>query len=216
MTYISNVQRFLRDSFNRSNLKKKDFIEQSQIPAATFDSVINAAKRNINLKTLLKLANYFQKPLDEVVGREIITKNKEHLFLDISLETASINLRNFLKNKVQENSLNIYQLSKSCGLADITLQSFIREEPSKKILNTHSIISVADYFNVSLDEMIGRINAPLLDKNIAEKIDQKDLDIIKDIKTFLTENNLISNSAISSNKSAITNARQHYNKTPHK
>ncbi|KJW03732.1 cro/C1-type HTH DNA-binding domain protein [Rickettsia argasii T170-B] len=52
--------------------------------------------------------------------------------------------------------MSIYDLEKNCGIGDSTIMHFIKENSTKKSLSTPVIIALAQYFNMSIDYMIGR------------------------------------------------------------
>ncbi len=153
------VQNFLKDSLKNAGLKKQDFVEQSGIPSNTYNNVIHAKKNDIKLITILKIANYFNAPLDKVIGREEFVQSTGKSFNEINVEDASLFLKEFLKNKLKNDGLTPYKFSKDCGLNENIVQKFIKESSSKKTLSINSIVSIADYFNLSLDEIIGRTSS---------------------------------------------------------
>lgn len=156
MTIANNIQKFLKEGFRNSKLKKKDFVKQSGIPGTTFDKIINATQRDIGLRTLLKLSTQFNASVDEIVGRKGFIKGRKSNFNRVSPEDACISIKEFINDKLKETGLSIYQLSKNCGLGEVTLHNFIQDNSSKKMLSTNSIITLGNYFHVALDEIIGR------------------------------------------------------------
>ncbi|WP_045806046.1 helix-turn-helix domain-containing protein, partial [Rickettsia argasii] len=62
----------------------------------------------------------------------------------------------FLKKQLYILNMSIYDLEKNCGIGDSTIMHFIKENSTKKSLSTPVIIALAQYFNMSIDYMIGR------------------------------------------------------------
>lgn len=67
------------------------------------------------------------------------------------------NFSDVLKELQNSKNLSIVQLSKECGLPYRTLQNYLLKlrEP-----NLGALITLADYFDVSLDYLVGRSDNP--------------------------------------------------------
>lgn len=153
-----NLQNFLKVKFQEKKLKRKDFIFQSGINSTTTNKIIGGKFRNPSLKTLLKLANYFNCCLDEVTGRDkyiVSTNNCRKLTED----EINANLKKFIKNEIQETGLSAFQLAIQIGYTQNTIFSFLDEKRTQKTLGSVVMVALADYFQVSLDEMVGRTAA---------------------------------------------------------
>ena len=114
-----------------------------------------------DFKNILKIADYFNCTIEEVL------KRKNNLSGNIGITTLSLdeinsNLKNFIKEKLTSLSLNPYELSKNCGFSSDAIRHFIRQNNSQKTLGIAITVAIADYFKVSIDEMIGRV--PLLNQ----------------------------------------------------
>jgi predicted transcriptional regulator len=159
MTLSQQVQAFLKQRLKENHLKRKDFIQKSGIPPSTVGKIIKAEYCNIGLKTLLFIANYFKCSIDMVICKtSYVSPHKEKQeFFDISLDKANTNLRNFLCRKLKEYNLNPYKLAKKCGFSETAIFNFIKDKNAKKSLGSAVTVALADYFQVSLDEMIGRV-----------------------------------------------------------
>lgn len=158
MTIANNIQLFLKQQLKENNLRKKDFAEQSTIPYSSVITIVSAGKRYPDLKNILKIANYFNCLIDEVVGRKEITLSKKTNFIDISLDDINNNLKNFINNKLSEHSLKAYQLGKKCGFSEDVIVQFLKKNRAQRSLGSGVVAGIADYFKVSIDEMIGRIS----------------------------------------------------------
>lgn len=70
MTLVKEIQKFLGLKFEILKLKRRDFSEGSGIPYNNIiTSVMNGLRSNPQMHTILKIANYFDCSIDEVVGR---------------------------------------------------------------------------------------------------------------------------------------------------
>lgn len=163
MSLSINLQNFLKVKFQEKKLKRKDFISQSGINPTTTNKIIGGKFRNPSLKTLLKLANYFNCCLDEVTGRDkyvVSTNNCKKLTED----EINANLKKFIKNKIQETGLSAFQLAIQIGSSQNTIFNFLDDKRIQKTLGSAVMVALADYFQLSIDEMIGR-TAPTQDTN---------------------------------------------------
>lgn len=158
MVIANNIQSFLNRKFDKTKLRKKDFIHGAGISSSAVSKLVHATQLNPSLTTILKIADYFQCSIDEVVGRKKYIKcyNSKKIFLTPSLNEINNNLRLFIKAQLNCLNINVYSLEKNCGLGDSTVMHFIKENSTKKILSTPVIIKLAEYFSVSIDHMIGR------------------------------------------------------------
>jgi transcriptional regulator with XRE-family HTH domain len=155
MAFDNKLQMFLKKKLE-DKLKRKEFIESSGIPKSTVSKIINASHRTSDLKTILKIADYFNCTIDKVLKR----KNDLPKNINISklpFDEINSNLRKFLKDRLSNLSFNSYELSKNCGLSPDAIRHFIRKIDPQKTLGIAVIIALADYFKVSIDEMIGRV-----------------------------------------------------------
>jgi transcriptional regulator with XRE-family HTH domain len=162
MALISKIQAFLQQkSIKKDKAKRKDFTKNSGISKTTVSKIINASQLNPDLSTILKIADYFNCSLDEVLGRkkEYYKKSKNYKFNYISLDAIYNNLRDFINTKLKEKKdINSYKLSEDCGFSSNAIRHFIKENNPQKVLGISIIVALADYFKVSIDEMIGRIS----------------------------------------------------------
>lgn len=156
MTSAWKVQQFLKLKFDQNKFDKKEFSRSSNIPYSTLCKIINGFQRNTELKTIIKIADYFNCSLDEVIGRDSISSVKLGNYRQLTKEDIKSNLKKYLDFKLKELSLNSYQLAKKCGFSDIALYEFMKNNTNEKKLGSSVIIGLADYFHISLDEMIGR------------------------------------------------------------
>lgn len=158
MTLVKEIQKFLGSKFEALKLKRKDFSERSGIPYNNITSIMNGLRSNPQMQTILKIANYFECSIDKVVGRNeyLSSLQVQERFKDLSPDDINDNLKKFLKNKVAKQNINLYVLGKEIGF-NYSIHNFINGNREQKTLNSQIVVALADYFQVSLDEMVGRI-----------------------------------------------------------
>lgn len=159
MIVANNIQGFLNKKLGKDKQGRKDFIQGSGVSSSALSKLINVRQLNPSFITVLRIANYFQCSIDEVLGRKnyFIRKNKDHYLWTLDLNSINNNLKLFINTQLDVLNINVYTLEKNCGLGDSTIMHFIKENSNKKILSTPVIITLAEYFNISIDHMIGRI-----------------------------------------------------------
>ncbi len=166
MTLVNNIQIFLIGKLKEYNLKRKDFAKKIGISYTAVNQLINAQRLNPDIATILKIAKCCNCTIDKVIGRKIKkdsnkvrnnapAESEKYKFNDISLEEALLNLKNFINKKLKEENLKPKELSRKIGFSESPIVEFINN--TTKSLSTEVILALANYFKVSIDEMIGRI-----------------------------------------------------------
>lgn len=176
MKYATQVQKFLKNKLKLHKLERKEFAKVIDIPYTTVTKIINSKSRCAELITILKIANYFQCSIDIVLGRKNYVLLYEQEFNNLTLENISNNLRNFINTKLVVQNLNPYKLGVMIGFSQEVIPSFLKEDNAQRILSSQVIISLADYFQVSIDEVIGRVK-PTTTVNSSDENSDKDIDL---------------------------------------
>jgi plasmid maintenance system antidote protein VapI len=172
----NHVQKFLIQKFSDYKLKRKEFAVKLNIPYSTITNIFNTKNIIPELITLLKIANYFGCSVDKILGRTKYSKTNLYNNIDMVLNDITGNLRNFIIDKIQEQNLNPYILSSNLSLGKTVVYDFIKENSRLKMLSTSIVIALADYFQVSIDEMIGRVK-PTTAVNSSDENSDKDIDL---------------------------------------
>ncbi|WP_341750727.1 helix-turn-helix transcriptional regulator [Candidatus Tisiphia endosymbiont of Sialis lutaria] len=160
MALVYKIQEFLKRKFGKKKINLKDFSRKSSIPYTTVTDITKGYKLNPDISNILKIANYFRCSIDEVIGRNDYTTlpNIRNLaFHEITSEEIITNIRKFLENKVKKQNLDLYKLSIDIGFGIKLLHKFVNVNREQKTLYSEIIVALADYFQMSLDEMVGRI-----------------------------------------------------------
>ncbi|MCC8372294.1 MAG: helix-turn-helix domain-containing protein [Rickettsia endosymbiont of Pseudomimeciton antennatum] len=167
MSVSGNIKNFLKLKFKDKKLTRKDFVQGSGIPSSTLGNITKSEHYSPTLKTIITIANYFECSMDEVVGRNMhISLNiGNYKFQIIDSEAIGVNLKKFLTEKLKKQNLNFYKLSRDLGFNEHIISDFIKEDSLQQTLGSAVTIALADYFQVSLDEMVGRIKPATSDNN---------------------------------------------------
>ncbi|WP_422229878.1 helix-turn-helix domain-containing protein [Rickettsia endosymbiont of Halotydeus destructor] len=83
MSLATKIKKFLEKKFEEHNLKRKDFVQESKIPYSTVTRIMKATAEsgrefNPEIDTILKIADYFNSTMDEVIGREITMQEENN------------------------------------------------------------------------------------------------------------------------------------------
>ncbi|MCC8483059.1 MAG: helix-turn-helix transcriptional regulator [Rickettsia endosymbiont of Labidopullus appendiculatus] len=172
MTLVKEIQNFLRSKFEELKLTRKIFSRESGIPYNTITSILNGLSSSTQMYNILKIANYFNCSIDEVVGRSQYislpnTENPE--FCKIIPSDIISNIKKFLIDKAKKQNLNLYKLSMDIGFGNNSLNSFVNGKRKQETLDSRIAVALADYFQVSVDEMIGRIKPATSDDESSQQ-----------------------------------------------
>lgn len=157
MNITNIVQNFLILKFDNKNIKKKDFVLKSGISYPTLYRIMHLTGPKLDFKTILKIANYFNCSVDEVLGRVLYKQNQTFNPIEIVLSSYNSNLRCFIKNKIREQNLDLCTLSKELGFYDTSILKFVHTTSDNRTLSSPIILAIANFFKTSIDLMIGRV-----------------------------------------------------------
>ncbi|HJD63390.1 MAG TPA: helix-turn-helix transcriptional regulator [Rickettsia endosymbiont of Degeeriella rufa] len=152
------LQKFLIHRIKISQIQQKDLMLGTSLSRSTISKLLSAVLLNPNIMTVVKIATFFECDIDEVLGRKkFIHRNKKNPYLSLTLSDIKCNLTSFLKIKLCQYNITEYVLEKNCRLGSSTITHFINLN-NNRMLSTKVVVKLADYFQISIDEMIGRIN----------------------------------------------------------
>lgn len=157
MHNTSQIKIFLEKVISESNITYNKLAKDSGIPYTTLLGIKNNKHANISLSNLLKIANYTNSPIDNILGRNIsIQSHLEIKHKHIVTNDVIRNIKFFLKNLIENKTVNLYTLSLKLKLGNNTLYNLYYHQQST--INIKTIIAIADEYNLSVDELIGRNN----------------------------------------------------------
>lgn len=195
MSFLKNIQNFLKESLKEGNLKRKVFVEESGIPYTTYDRLIKKTPKHIELNTLLKIADYFHTSLDKIIKKDSAIKDSTISFDTPSLDLIALNVRQSIQKQLTAKGLSPYQLGANCDIGESTVPKFLVGKNS--MLQVSTLIKVADYFEISLDDMIGRVghtnqkskiisDQTLTQAALLKTLNKEDLATIADIRDSIS------------------------------
>lgn len=157
MSITISIQKFLNVKFHEHKILRKDFINASGIKRSSISELLNGIPVNPSLVTILKIANYFNCSIDEILGRVDYIEDDSTKYIKINPIQMSNNTKDFIVSMLKENNISSHQLAASCNIGTDTVNYFIKKHDSKKNLSTRTIYAVANFFNISIDKIVGRV-----------------------------------------------------------
>ncbi len=155
MGWIENIREFLGNKMEEKQLKASDLAELTGIPPTTMRGMLD--NRHPEIKNIIKLANYFDCSIDEVLGRKEFESQEKQEYMQLSPEALSANLKSFINEKMNKNQMTQYELGSKIGRSEDSVRPFLKEDDNnKKMLSTEAVIAIADYFKAPIDGMLGR------------------------------------------------------------
>lgn len=156
MNNTSQIKIFLEKVTSEANITYNQLAKDSGIPYTTLLGIKNNKHANISLTNLLRIANYTNSLIDNILGRNIpIQVNLEIKHKYLKTSDVIRNIKFFLKNLIKNKEDNLYKLSLKLKLGNNTLYNLYYHQ--RNSVNIKTIIAIADEYKVSVDELIGRI-----------------------------------------------------------
>lgn len=156
MDVVNNIKVFLTNRLDKAKINRKVFAKNIGVSYHTICQIFHN-RTNPSLVTIIKIASYFNCSIDEIIGRKKFIVQGNYKALDILLDDWNISLRNFLKIQLSDNNINPYKFSVQIGFDHETITKFINDTNPNRGLNTSVIVAISEYFNKSIDELIGRV-----------------------------------------------------------
>lgn len=156
MSVAVNIQSFIKNKLKEFNISRKQFIQESGISSSVVSGLLNAMRVNPTLKCLIKIANYFNCTIDEVLGRKHYSVP---LDIDKTMTYNDIvnNIYDYIRCRLEAQNITANKLSQLCGIGENTILKSLKEHKTKGNLGTKSLVAIADYFDVSIDDMAKRL-----------------------------------------------------------
>lgn len=156
MIISNHIHRFLEHELKTKDLRPVDLARSLNIPYSTVYSIIKGTRVNQEIMTLIKIADFFQVTIDEIFHRSKYLP--QHFEIrKVTQEEIRTSIKNFLNTKIKEHNITAYTLSKKIGTGETVLFDFIKDNSNKNLLSISTILKLADYFQLSIDRIIGRI-----------------------------------------------------------
>jgi plasmid maintenance system antidote protein VapI len=166
MGWFENIKEFLITKMKDAGLKVGKLAEAAEVPETTMRKMLD--NRRPEIKNIIKLANYFDCSIDEMLGRKEFDSSEKQQYTPLSPEELSANLRGFINKELVKNSLTQSELGKKLGFSEDAFRPFLKEdENTQKMLVTDTVVATADYFKMSIDGMLGRTSQLAKEQQIA-------------------------------------------------
>jgi transcriptional regulator with XRE-family HTH domain len=155
------IQKFLLIKLKHTDLTRKIFAKESNILYRTVCDILGDNNSIPSIVTILKIAHYFNCSIDEVLGRKEYIKQNSYKYTDIDTVLSNWNtcLKNYIKSEIYKKNISPYKLSQKLGFNSQVILAFINDPKTTRIINSTVVVGIADYFNVSIDKMIGRTSS---------------------------------------------------------
>ncbi len=129
-----------------ANLRQQDIADVLQVKRNTYSKWENCVN-DIPLLISNKLVNYYQTSYDYILGLSSTKTSMKPVEIDLSL------LGNRLRLVRKENNLTQTELSGKLGFPQTTYAQY---ETGKSIPTTLKLLTMAQFYNISFDYLIGR------------------------------------------------------------
>ncbi len=171
MGWSENIKDFLAEELKKRGLKVGELAEHAGIPPTTMRGMLE--NRRPEIKNIVKLANYFDCSVDEMLGRKEFVSGEKQQYAQLSPGELSGNLKNFINKELVKNNLTQYELGSKIGRSDDAVRPFLKEgDNNQKMLTTETVVALADHFKVSIDgTLLGRVSLLAKEQQIARSQD---------------------------------------------
>jgi DNA-binding XRE family transcriptional regulator len=124
--WTDNIREFLNKKMAQRELSVVALADCTGVALTTMRGILTGNRRP-EIKNIVKIADYFNCSIDEMLGRSDFPSSNNKQYVKLSLEELSINLRNFIKGELEKRGLNQYQLGRNIGRSDDAIRHFLRE-----------------------------------------------------------------------------------------
>jgi len=134
----------LQDLLVDNNINAKKLAQAIGIDRTTIYEWINHNKYPY-VKTLIKICEYLKCSLDYILGRDEVNRYS-------SFKNKKIDFINEFKRFQSINNVSLYRIVKDSGVTNSLTYDWLHKEV---IPSVSSLIKLADYFQCSVDELLG-------------------------------------------------------------
>ncbi|MCC8483192.1 MAG: helix-turn-helix transcriptional regulator [Rickettsia endosymbiont of Labidopullus appendiculatus] len=173
MNWLENIKDTLNKKMEDDGLNVSQLAKAAGIPETTMRKLLD--NRRPEVETMGKISEYLECSIDKLVGRKEFDSGEKQQYAKLSPEELSANLRNSINKELIKNNLTPSELGRELGFSEDALRPFLKGN-NQKMLSSKTLVPLADYFQVSIDGMLGR--TPHLTR---EQQIEKPLDNIKNL-----------------------------------
>ncbi|KJV97184.1 helix-turn-helix family protein [Orientia tsutsugamushi str. Sido] len=158
------LQKFLKTQMNV--MTRMDMAQGSGVSYTEMCALIAGAKPNPRVETVVKLANFFGKSVDEILNRKRKCTNTSISSGYINPEKVNHHIKQFLLQFMQKKELRASELSTGLGHSIMAISDFMSGK--KESIGSTILANLADKYGLSLHSIM---NGALLTQEIAEEKD---------------------------------------------
>ena len=149
------VQNFIQKILFKEKLTRKDFAKKVGISYSSVNELINANKTYPSVVTLIKIVNSFNCSINEICGKYPAEEN----YQQINQEEVFDNIKNYIIQRLNKEKITAKELAKKVGLSSTAIYDFTKTPPKKNFVGMEILLRLSDYWEISLDEILGRVTA---------------------------------------------------------
>lgn len=126
--------------------------KETEISRANVEKLINGKRneKNLTIETVIKLANYFEVSLQDFVLTDLSQIDKHKVIFQNTKIHLKANLNYLLKN----DGSSARKIELSSGISNGKIQNIIHGKTKQENLTIETIVKLANYFNLSLDDFV--------------------------------------------------------------
>lgn len=158
------LQKFLKTQMKV--MTRMDMAQGSGVSYTEICALIAGAKPNPRVETVVKIANFFKKLVDEILNRKRKCTNTSISSGYINPETVNHHIKQFLLQFMQEKELRASELSIGLGHSIMAVSDFISGK--KESIGSTILANLADKYGLSLHSIL---SGALLTQEITENKD---------------------------------------------
>ena len=152
-----DIQSFLTTKLKKHKLSKKEFSQLSNIPYRGVCSLINEERLYPEIYTLTKIADFFNCQIDQILNRKQFIDKTLEIKIGLTEDYLMTSLKKYIQEQLLAKSIKPIKLGREIGFSIISISEFIKPNSKQKKLGTPIVFALANYFDVSIDSMIGRV-----------------------------------------------------------
>lgn len=160
MSISLNIQQFLHSKLKTLKLTRQALIKGSGLTPSGVCGLMNAEYINPTLSSIIKIANFFNCSVDEVLGRDKYIKSSDtDRFLPLTQQDIIENIKTVLCTELKTRNITATQLSKACGIGKDTVSKFLNNTNADYTFSIKTILAISEFLSISIDDLIGRDNS---------------------------------------------------------
>lgn len=154
LTLPESISNFLLTKLKTHDLSRKELSSKIDLSYNSIRNLEQGNKQNPSIDTILKIADYFESPIENILDNKNSPLGN---YNNINFNEAIENLKSFIKSRLDADNIRGQNIAKIIGIGADTINDFVHPNPRKKSLGCSTLLKLSKFWNVSIDEMIGRV-----------------------------------------------------------